>query len=145
MRRIGAITHGWLAQRARTLRTDVILAGLVGLPIVLPASLPAHLPVLCPFRALTGLPCPSCGLTRSFIALGHLQLGESLAYHPLGPLCYALVVSLLVWRVLGRVAGRVPIEVEGLWGDRRVGPLLRTGIVLWLSWAAARAVRLAVS
>lgn len=42
--------------------------------------------MLCPFRRLTGLPCPTCGLTRSWSAALHGRLGESVAFHPLGPL-----------------------------------------------------------
>lgn len=68
-------------------------------------------PVLCPFRLLTGYPCPLCGITRSVAALGAGDLGASLALHPLGVvvvpaavLVLALVVvavrrgSPLVWR-----------------------------------------------
>jgi hypothetical protein len=44
----------------------------------------------CFFRALTGLRCPSCGLTTSFSFLVHLQFWQSLRAHPLGPLLFVL-------------------------------------------------------
>lgn len=37
----------------------------------------------CPFRALTGLPCPTCGSTRAALAFFHLDLGAALAANPL--------------------------------------------------------------
>ena len=38
----------------------------------------------CSFRELTGYSCPTCGLTRSFQSLLHLQLVQSVVYHPMG-------------------------------------------------------------
>ncbi len=55
----------------------------------------AHLPTVCPFRTLTGLPCPGCGLTRAFVCLSHGRLTESLHWHPVGWLVYG--VFLLLW------------------------------------------------
>jgi hypothetical protein len=49
-------------------------------------------PVLCPLRAMLGLPCPSCGLTRAFCALAHFDLGAALHYHALSPLLFALTL-----------------------------------------------------
>lgn len=58
---------------------------------------PAELPgvVLCPFRAVTGLPCPGCGMTRAFCALGHGDLSGAFGYNVLAPFVFA--AALLVW------------------------------------------------
>jgi len=42
-------------------------------------------PFSCPFRALTGIPCPGCGMTRSFLALTNGDLAGAASYHILGP------------------------------------------------------------
>src|SRR5688500_14697882 len=44
------------------------------------------LPPLCSWKSLTGVDCPGCGLTRSFIALAHGQWRESLRFNPAGPI-----------------------------------------------------------
>jgi len=38
--------------------------------------------VFCPFRRLTGLPCPGCGMTRAFWALSGGRLREALTFNP---------------------------------------------------------------
>ena len=63
----------------------------------------AHLPSVCPFFNATGLPCPGCGLTRSFVCLAHGHLFEALRWHPLGPVLFGgalvfLAGTLLKWR-----------------------------------------------
>lgn len=50
----------------------------------------------CPFHALTGLPCPGCGLTRCALSLWHGSLGLALRYHPLGVLLFALCLALVL-------------------------------------------------
>lgn len=44
----------------------------------------------CPFRRLTGLPCPGCGLTRSCLCLLRGEVAHSLSYHLFGPLLFAV-------------------------------------------------------
>jgi len=52
----------------------------------------AGIPSICPFQNLTGMPCPGCGLTRSFVCFAHGHFAEAFRYHALGP---ALFVALL--------------------------------------------------
>jgi len=80
----------------------ILLTVLVlGVSLALPAeALPAV--VLCPFRATTGLPCPGCGLTHAFCAIGHGDFVQAWAYNPFGFAFYAGALGLLAWPVLRR-------------------------------------------
>jgi Protein of unknown function (DUF2752) len=49
----------------------------------------------CVFRAVTGLPCPFCGLTHSMMALGQGDVGAALLQNPLGLLVLPLAIVLL--------------------------------------------------
>lgn len=89
------------ASAAKRLLTRLQQAG-----FLLPASLTGYLwlkgghPGLpgfaCPLRALTGLPCPTCFLTRATAASLRGDFGEALTLHAFGPLAAA---ALLVWSV----------------------------------------------
>ncbi len=46
----------------------------------------------CRFLALTGLPCPSCGLTTSFAFAAHFQFQQALLASPFGLLLFFAVV-----------------------------------------------------
>ena len=46
------------------------------------ARLVGTLPFACPFRSLTGLPCPTCGATRALAALAAGDFGGSLRLNP---------------------------------------------------------------
>ena len=51
---------------------------------------------LCPFKLLTGLPCPGCGITKSFIFLYEGDLAKSFHYHLFGPFVVVFCVFLIV-------------------------------------------------
>lgn len=40
----------------------------------------------CPFRAITGIPCPTCGTTHAALALLNGQLGDAFSANPLAAL-----------------------------------------------------------
>ncbi len=49
---------------------------------------------VCPFKNIFGIPCPFCGMTRSFLFLGHGEIRQACRLNPLGPLVYVTVVVL---------------------------------------------------
>jgi len=51
----------------------------------------------CPLRALTGIPCPTCFLTRATTLALHGDLADSVRLHAFGPLAAG---ALLAWSVL---------------------------------------------
>ena len=56
--------------------------------------------VLCPLRAVTGIPCPSCGLTRALAHLERGHLAQALKFHPFSPLILILALALFILLLL---------------------------------------------
>jgi hypothetical protein len=75
----------------------LLLASVIYAPFV------ANGPVLCPFRIMTGLPCPGCGLTRSFCAMSRGQLAAAFGDHLFGPVLYfvaLLSIPLMIYQLI---------------------------------------------
>lgn len=56
----------------------------------------------CPLRSLTGIPCPTCGMTRSFVAIAQGNLGQAFHYHLFGPavfLAFLVILLHLLWEL----------------------------------------------
>ncbi len=47
---------------------------------------------LCPVFHLTGIQCPFCGMTRSFVSITHARFSEALDYNPGSLLIYAAFI-----------------------------------------------------
>jgi hypothetical protein len=136
------------SRRAHATVIAVILAGLAAGLVLETAvrrgesvlTLWGHrMPTTCSFRLATGLPCASCGLTRSVVLLLHCRILDSWAQHPFGVPTLALILLALPPRVAG-VLGRRPrwaARWDRAWGWSAVGTVL--AMLLW--WI----VRLAVA
>jgi len=59
-----------------------------------------EVPILCVFRRVTGIPCPGCGLTRSFAFFMHGDWMSALQANLLSPLVFLAVVAQVPYRIL---------------------------------------------
>ena len=56
------------------------------------------LPGTCTFLRVTGMPCPGCGLTRSFISIAHGRPRDAWHFNPAGILFFAVVAFQIPYR-----------------------------------------------
>lgn len=76
----------------------VAAAGMLAAAVLLPPD-GAGVP-MCVYRAVFGVHCPSCGMTRSVSCAVRGMWSESLAYHPLGVAFAGLLVGVAVFGAL---------------------------------------------
>ncbi len=128
---VATSSHGLLlALGFGALLIAVVLGGLEAL---WPAFEMGDLPVACAFRRVTGTPCPGCGLTRAWVALGRGAVGESLGFHRLGWMVMLYValqtIRHALWMSIRR--WRESIELGGKWLDRG---LILLAVALFANW-----------
>lgn len=76
---------------------------------------------ICPFHLVFGLPCPGCGMTRAFLAIGQLRFARAAAFNPFSLLLFSLVLVYVI-------AGKVP---EVLRNQRFLAVLLAAILLFW--------------
>ncbi len=54
----------------------------------------------CPFKMVTGFPCPGCGITKSIVFFYEGNIYKSLYYHLFGPIVVLVCVFLLIKFIL---------------------------------------------
>ncbi len=60
----------------------------------------------CPFHALTGLPCPGCGMTRACLHLIQGHLGPALLSNPFSLLLAAVALAAVPWLARDLIRGQ---------------------------------------
>ncbi len=86
---------------------------MLGAGLVL-TRLPAGVGLPCPLRAITGVPCPFCGMQTSVEATLAGELGRALAANPMGMAAVVVAVVLLVTRPETVRVPPPPVIVAGL-------------------------------
>jgi hypothetical protein len=92
------------------------------------------MPPTCATKMTTGLSCPGCGLTRSWVAAAHGRFQESLSYHNLGWVIMLYTALQLLRHALWLVVPtlRKRLERPGRWLDRGLVVLLIGLAVNWI-------------
>jgi hypothetical protein len=94
----------------------------------------------CTFKKVTGLPCPSCGMTTSFSLLIHGDLINSVKANAVGTLLALFGLVFIPWSLASVVCRRtlfitsMELALIKLIGTFVILMILRWGIVLALAW-----------
>ena len=113
--RVALVAIAWLITREVSIRTNGLGDG----------------PVLCPWRLLTGYPCPGCGGIR---AMGAISTGQFEQAWLLNPIAFLVCGVVLVWAV--RITPLVEFSRKSLTLFRSQSLLLQV-MILSLSYALA--------
>lgn len=94
----------------------------------------------CTFVAVTGTPCPACGMTTSFSLLVRGDVGNSLRANWVGTLLAGFCAAVIPWGVASVVSGR-PLFVRSM--EKAVlGVIISLLSLMMLRWAVVVAMML---
>jgi hypothetical protein len=99
-------------------------AGLGALYLIDPSD--PRLPTLCPYRAVTGLACPGCGLTRCVHALLHGNVSAAFNFNPL------VFVALPLMMAFAVAPGVLGESSAARWRARMAWTLLAVILAFWV-------------
>lgn len=88
----------------------------------------------CVFQGLTGLPCPTCGATRSIVHLAHGDIAASFGMNPLIALGGVGAVLFFVYTLVALLFDLPKIQVQATEREKngmRIGALL----LIFLNWS----------
>jgi hypothetical protein len=116
-----------------------VAAALAGLPAAAAFLHRSELLAPCPLRTLTGIPCLTCGATRSLTALAQGDVAAALTASPVTVLGVVLVAAWALASLVMTVWPATRRRLELSRGERRVTVWLVAGLVLanWV-WLVTR-------
>ena len=88
----------------------------------------------CTFRALTGIPCPTCGATHCVLALAHGHVAEAISWNPLA---FCAILALMLFNLYSAAVqlGWLPrLRFSASATERRIF-LLASAILVAANWA----------
>lgn len=113
-----------------TLLTSVLLICTIAtFPKIL--GLINSLPHICLFQYLLGIPCPGCGLLRSFEAISTMDIHSSLQFNPMGLPFVIFLVLQIPLRLIALISGSYARFVSAL--SSRLSYALASLLILFWS------------
>jgi len=97
------------------------------------------LPVLaflpsCPIHDLTGLPCPTCGSSRSIVYLAQGNILSSLMINPLAALCVIAAILYFLYSLVAFALGFSKINIQNTEREKNIIRICALSLILanWL-------------
>ena len=124
--------------KKRIYRTLILLSlagyGWVGWNIV-EGSAHQSAPSVCLFKEITGLPCPSCGTTRSVLLLFHGEVLAALMTNPFGLLIAIGLAVIPLWIIIDLIRKKESFYRRYVWAEK---------LFIESRWVTASAVMIVV-
>ncbi len=87
---------------------------------------------LCPWFHLSGHLCPFCGMTRGFVAMGHLDFPAAIDFNPGTPLIYAAFIFIALKSLLPKIKNGFELRLpKPLYYSWLTASILVFGFVAW--------------
>lgn len=78
------------------------------------------LPSFCLIKNLSGLPCPSCGTTRSVILVAKCEIANAIQINPLGLLAMGFLVLAPVWLLYDFIKRKNSAWLLFCWVEKKI-------------------------
>jgi len=86
----------------------------------------------CPVKLITGMPCPGCGMLKSWCYLSHLDIQTSLYYHPLGLVAFAAGIFAFFWLIAEYYFNKpIPLPWQGHPWVTYIVVIVFAGVHIW--------------
>lgn len=92
-----------------------------------------EIPGTCFFKNATGHNCPSCGMTRSFVSVSHLDFVGALRFNMAGIFAYALCLLEIIYRALIVLTKNNSILINPV-RYLVTGVMIATAVVALVNW-----------
>lgn len=97
-----------------------------------------HIGGVCFIKQLTGVPCPSCGSTRSVISLLQGNLLDALYWNPIGLIILSIIIIAPLWVLFDYVFSKDSLLTSYLKAEQKIKnykiaiPLIALVIINWI-------------
>lgn len=120
------------AERRIKIFLATVFLGLILFPFLINPA-PAGI-ITCKFHQITGHSCPTCGLTRSLVALIHFHVKEAFQYHLFGPLVYVIFLVFFIASLTEIITGKkIGLGIKPLTIRIAVGLFLSLWVIFWIA------------
>jgi hypothetical protein len=93
--------------------------------------------VVCPVKHFTGFPCPSCGSTRSVVALINGNFKDALLINPIGYLIASIMLLTPLWILYDKMLGRESLLKCYIKAEKHIAKpsyLITLALIILINW-----------